>query len=46
MFVVCHQKQKAITLQTYSRINNIDTIKTENLYAFGGKKAFSMGQGQ
>lgn len=25
---------------------NIDTIKTENLYAFNGKPAFSMGQGQ
>ncbi|HLL96473.1 MAG TPA: NADP-dependent isocitrate dehydrogenase [Spirosoma sp.] len=25
---------------------NIDTIKTENLYAFGGKPAYSMGQGQ
>jgi isocitrate dehydrogenase len=26
--------------------NNIDTIKTENLYTFDGKQAFSMGQGQ
>ncbi len=26
--------------------HNIDTIKTENLYAFDGKPAFSMGQGQ
>jgi isocitrate dehydrogenase len=25
---------------------NIDTIKTENLYAFDGKSAFSLGQGQ
>ncbi|MFY8028844.1 MAG: NADP-dependent isocitrate dehydrogenase [Bacteroidia bacterium] len=25
---------------------NIDTIKTENLYAFDGKPAFSLGQGQ
>lgn len=25
---------------------NIDTIKTENLYAFNGKPAFSLGQGQ
>ena len=25
---------------------NIDTIKTENLYAFEGKSAFSLGQGQ
>jgi isocitrate dehydrogenase len=27
-------------------IENIDTIKTENLYAFNGKAAFSLGQGQ
>ncbi|MEZ4948468.1 MAG: NADP-dependent isocitrate dehydrogenase [Saprospiraceae bacterium] len=26
--------------------NNIDTIKTENLYYFDGKPAFSLGQGQ
>lgn len=26
--------------------NNIDTIKTENLYAFDGKAAYSLGQGQ
>lgn len=26
--------------------NDIDTIKTENLYKFNGKQAFSMGQGQ
>lgn len=25
---------------------NVDVIKTENLYAFDGKKAFSLGQGQ
>jgi isocitrate dehydrogenase len=25
---------------------NIDIIKTENLYAFDGKPAFSLGQGQ
>lgn len=31
--------QNAITYQ-------IDTIKTENLYAFDGKEAFSLGQGQ
>ncbi|MFN8354952.1 MAG: NADP-dependent isocitrate dehydrogenase [Spirosomataceae bacterium] len=31
--------QKAIDLE-------IDTIKTENLYAFNGKPAFSLGQGQ
>lgn len=27
-------------------LENIDTIKTENLYAFDGKDAFSLGQGQ
>lgn len=26
--------------------NNIDTIKTENLYTFNGKSAYSLGQGQ
>ena len=26
--------------------NNIDTIKTENLYVFDGEPAFSLGQGQ
>ena len=26
--------------------NNIDIIKTENLYSFGGLKAYSLGQGQ
>jgi len=26
--------------------NNMDIIKTENLYAFDGKPAFSLGQGQ
>ena len=25
---------------------NIDVIKTENLYAFNGKQSFSLGQGQ
>jgi len=25
---------------------NIDTIKTENLYSFDGKAAYSLGQGQ
>jgi isocitrate dehydrogenase len=25
---------------------NIDTIKTENLYAFDGKASYSLGQGQ
>lgn len=27
-------------------MQNIDVIKTENLYAFDGKPSFSLGQGQ
>jgi isocitrate dehydrogenase len=27
-------------------LENIDTIKTENLYSFDGKDAYSLGQGQ
>jgi isocitrate dehydrogenase len=37
--VIIDLMQKAI-------INNLDVIKTENLYAFDGKPAFSLGQGQ
>ncbi len=39
-------KQEIITLLQNAESQNIDTIKTENLYAFDGKKAFSLGQGQ
>ena len=35
-----------INLLTSAEKNNIDIIKTENLYAFDGKPAFSLGQGQ
>ncbi len=35
-----------ITLLNNAILNNIDVIKTENLYEFEGVKAFSMGQGQ
>ena len=35
-----------IKLMTNASKNGIDAIKTENLYAFGDKKAFSLGQGQ
>jgi isocitrate dehydrogenase len=35
-----------IDLMQKSLINNLDVIKTENLYAFDGKAAFSLGQGQ
>ena len=39
-------KQQIIDLLAKAIENNVDTIKTENLYAFNGKQAFSMGQGQ
>lgn len=37
---------KIITLLQKALENNIDVIKTENLYAFDGKEAYSLGQGQ
>lgn len=39
-------KQHIVQLFSKSIDLNIDTIKTENLYAFDGKPAFSLGQGQ
>jgi isocitrate dehydrogenase len=39
-------KQQIIDLLSKAEEVNIDTIKTENLYAFDGKPAFSLGQGQ
>lgn len=39
-------KKDIITLLTNAEKNNIDVIKTENLYAFDGVPAFSLGQGQ
>ncbi|MFN3872797.1 MAG: NADP-dependent isocitrate dehydrogenase [Ignavibacterium sp.] len=39
-------KRDIIELLTRADQNNIDTIKTENLYAFDGVQAFSLGQGQ
>ncbi len=39
-------KQQIIELLTKADAQNIDTIKTENLYAFDGKQAYSLGQGQ
>jgi isocitrate dehydrogenase len=39
-------KQHIIQLLKAADENNIDIIKTENLYAFDGKPAFSLGQGQ
>ncbi|MBN8578824.1 MAG: NADP-dependent isocitrate dehydrogenase [Cytophagales bacterium] len=40
------QKSLIIHLLTRAIEKNIDTIKTENLYTFNGKPAFSLGQGQ
>ena len=39
-------KQQIIELLQKAESLNIDTIKTENLYAFNGQPAFSLGQGQ
>jgi isocitrate dehydrogenase len=39
-------KADIIQLLSNADKENIDTIKTENLYAFDGKPAFSLGQGQ
>ena len=43
-----HEITKAdiIALLTKALDENIDTIKTENLYSFNGKPAYSLGQGQ
>ncbi|MBS3945797.1 MAG: NADP-dependent isocitrate dehydrogenase [Melioribacter sp.] len=39
-------KKDIIDLLTRAEENNVDTIKTENLYSFDGVPAFSLGQGQ
>lgn len=39
-------KQDIIDVLSKAFEKNIDTIKTENLYSFNGKPAFSLGQGQ
>lgn len=39
-------KQKVLDILTQAISKEIDTIKTENLYSFNGKPAFSLGQGQ
>ncbi len=39
-------KSQIVQLLTKAIDKNIDTIKTENLYAFDGKPAYSLGQGQ
>lgn len=40
------QKKDIVQLLNAAIHENIDTIKTENLYAFNGERAFSLGQGQ
>ena len=40
------KKTNILTLLEKANDQNIDTIKTENLYAFDGKAAYSLGQGQ
>jgi isocitrate dehydrogenase len=39
-------KGDIVTLMDNAVKANVDTIKTENLYAFDGKPAYSLGQGQ
>lgn len=39
-------KSSIIQLLASLAIENLDTIKTENLYSFNGKDAYSLGQGQ
>ena len=39
-------KAEILALLTRAEEKGIDTIKTENLYAFDGRAAFSLGQGQ
>jgi isocitrate dehydrogenase len=39
-------KKQIIQLLAKAEENNIDSIKTENLYMFNGKQAYSLGQGQ
>jgi isocitrate dehydrogenase len=39
-------KKGLIELLTAAENAGIDVVKTENLYAFDGKAAYSLGQGQ
>jgi isocitrate dehydrogenase len=39
-------KSNIVELLSHAIKENIDTIKTENLYAFDGKESYSLGQGQ
>ncbi|MBN8569967.1 MAG: NADP-dependent isocitrate dehydrogenase [Ignavibacteria bacterium] len=42
----CISKRDIVNLLNYAIALEIDTIKTENLYKFDGKPAYSLGQGQ
>lgn len=39
-------KKEIVNVLSNALANNVDVIKTENLYTFDGKKGFSLGQGQ
>ena len=39
-------KEDIVRLLVSAVENDIDIIKTENLYSFNGKRSFSLGQGQ
>ena len=39
-------KKQILEILKAAIVENIDTIKTENLYSFDGKEAYSLGQGQ
>ena len=45
-FVQITEKSTIISILNQAIVENIDTIKTENLYTFDGKSGFSLGQGQ
>ena len=40
------EKAEIVEVLKNALVKNVDVIKTENLYKFDGKKAFSLGQGQ
>lgn len=40
------EKSDILEILSKANLNNVDVIKTENLYQFNGNKAFSLGQGQ
>lgn len=40
------EKSKIVEIMNSALVNNVDIIKTENLYTFDGKRGYSLGQGQ